>query len=208
VFHEGAAFRHASKLVYFLQECWFYGESDFYFHGLLLLGVFRILGIQRRVYKPNATSHTCNTVRENDMKTLKISDDVHQKLTSLLGELMAETAKMQTYQDAIEAMLNQSVILPTELLQEVEEFIEKHKHKGYTRKEEFIRQAIRFFLKWESEEYECAEIPKEKYKKLNEAIKDMDMPYYNAAEFIEDQIDKALEQYKEYLEETEKTEEN
>ena len=59
------------------------------------------------------------------MKTLKISDDVHQKLTSLLGELMAETAKMQTYQDAIEAMLNQSVILPTELLQEVEEFIKK-----------------------------------------------------------------------------------
>jgi hypothetical protein len=142
------------------------------------------------------------------MKTLKISDDVHQKLTSLLGELMAQTAKMQTYQDAIEAMLNQSVILPTELLREVEEFIEKHREKGYTRKEEFIRQAIRFFLKWESEEYECVEIPKEKYKKLNEAVKDMNMAYYNAAEFIEDQIDKALKQYEECLEETEKTGEN
>jgi hypothetical protein len=32
----------------------------------------------------------------------------------------------------------------------------------------------------------------------------MNMPYYNATEFIEDQIDKALEQYEEYLEETEK----
>lgn len=59
------------------------------------------------------------------MKTLRISDDVHQKLTSLLGELMAQTSKMQTYQDAIEAMLNQSVILPTELLTEIENFIEK-----------------------------------------------------------------------------------
>jgi len=98
------------------------------------------------------------------MKTLRISDDVHQKLTALLGELTAQTSRLQTYQDAIEAMLNQSVILPPELLREVEEFIEKNKHKGYTRREEFIRQAIRFFLKWESGEYEYIEIPKEKYE--------------------------------------------
>lgn len=50
------------------------------------------------------------------MKTLRISDDVHQKLTALLGELVAQTSKMQTYQDAIEAMLNQSVILPLSCL--------------------------------------------------------------------------------------------
>jgi len=29
------------------------------------------------------------------------------------------------------------------------------------------------------------------------------MPYYNAAEFIEDQINKALEQYEKFLEEKE-----
>ena len=95
------------------------------------------------------------------MKTLRISDDVHQRLTALLGELTAQTMKMQTYQDAIEALLSQSVILPPELLNEIEEFIEKNRHKGYTRKEEFIRQAIRFLLKWESEEYEYIELPKE-----------------------------------------------
>jgi hypothetical protein len=66
------------------------------------------------------------------MKTLRISDDVHQKLTALLGELTAQTSRLQTYQDAIEAMLNQSVILPPELLREVDAFIEKNKHKGYT----------------------------------------------------------------------------
>ncbi|MEM2506991.1 MAG: ribbon-helix-helix domain-containing protein [Nitrososphaeria archaeon] len=98
-------------------------------------------------------------------------------------------------------MLNQSVILPAELLNEVKEFIEKHKHKGYTRREEFIRQAIRFFLKWESEEYEYIEIPKDKYDKLNRAVKEMKMPYYSAAEFIEDQIDKALQQYEKLIEE-------
>jgi len=40
---------------------------------------------------------------------------------------------------------------------------------------------------------------KEKYDELNEAVKWMRMPYFNAAEFIEDQIDKVLEQYEEFL---------
>jgi len=141
------------------------------------------------------------------MKTLKISDDVHQKLTALLGELTAQTMKMQTYQDAIEALLNQSVILPPDLLREVEDFIAKKKHKGYTRKEEFIRQAIRFYLRWESEEYEYYEIPKEKYEKLKEAINELNMPYMTPWDFIEDQIDKLIEQYEEYEEQLEKTEE-
>ena len=137
------------------------------------------------------------------MKTLRISDDVHQRLTALLGELTAQTMKMQTYQDAIEALLSQSVILPPELLNEIEEFIEKNRHKGYTRKEEFIRQAIRFLLKWESEEYEYIELPKEKYDKLNEAVKNMNTPYYNADEFINDQIDIILDQYEKWLKEKE-----
>jgi hypothetical protein len=38
------------------------------------------------------------------MKTFKISDDVHRKMTATVGTLMAQTGKMQTYQDAIEAM--------------------------------------------------------------------------------------------------------
>ena len=32
--------------------------------------------------------------------------------TSLLGALTVETGKMQTYQDAINALLNESVMLP------------------------------------------------------------------------------------------------
>ena len=137
------------------------------------------------------------------MKTLRISDDVHQRLTALLGELTAQTMKMQTYQDAIEALLSQSVILPPELLNEIEEFIEKNRHKGYTRKEEFIRQAIRFLLKWESEEYEYIEVPREKYERLNEAIKEMNTPFYSAEEFINQQIDEVLEKYERWLEQKE-----
>ena len=44
------------------------------------------------------------------MKTLRISDDAHRQLTATLGTLMAQTGKMQTYQDAVEAMLNPTFV--------------------------------------------------------------------------------------------------
>jgi len=81
------------------------------------------------------------------MKTIKISDDAHRKLTARLGTLMAQTGKMQTYQDAIEAVLTRSVILPTELLAEIENFIETNKHLGYTTREEFGFQQLQRPLK-------------------------------------------------------------
>ncbi|MEM2318965.1 MAG: ribbon-helix-helix domain-containing protein [Candidatus Bathyarchaeia archaeon] len=124
-------------------------------------------------------------------------------LTALLGELTAQTSRLQTYQDAIEALLNQSVILPPELLKEVENFIEENKRLGYTTREEFIRDAIRWRLKTLREEIEYIEIPREKYEKLNKAVKEMQTPYRNAADFIEEQIDKAIEQYEEYIKEKE-----
>ena len=91
--------------------------------------------------------------RKYKIKTLRISDDVHRKMTATVGTLMAQTGKMQTYQDAIEAMLTRSVVLPTELLAEIENFIETNKHLGYITKEEFIRDSARWrlnFLKKES----------------------------------------------------------
>ncbi|MBC7130392.1 hypothetical protein H5T51_04110 [Candidatus Bathyarchaeota archaeon] len=135
------------------------------------------------------------------MKTLRISNDIHQKLTSLLGELVAQTSKMQTYQDAIEAMLYQSVILPPELLNEVERFIQTHRERGYTTKEEFIRQAVRFLLKWESADYEYVEIPREDYERLNQALKEMDAPYLNAEDFILKQVQSVLDKYDQWLKE-------
>ena len=77
------------------------------------------------------------------MKTLRISDDAHQKLTALLGEITAQTMKMQTYTDAIENLLSTSVMLPPELLLEIENFIEANRHLGYTTREELIRSPKR-----------------------------------------------------------------
>jgi 2C-methyl-D-erythritol 2,4-cyclodiphosphate synthase len=80
------------------------------------------------------------------LKTLKISDEAHAKLTSVVGRLMAETGKMKTYSDAIEAMLSKSVILAPELLDQVENYMKTNAKLGYTSKEEFIEDAIRFRL--------------------------------------------------------------
>jgi Arc/MetJ-type ribon-helix-helix transcriptional regulator len=129
------------------------------------------------------------------MKTLRISEDIHQKLTALLGELMAQTSKMQTYQDAINALINESVILPQELLAQIQNFMEENKHMGFTTKEEFIRDAIRFRLDWLSQENEYVVIQKEQYDLLDEAVKEMNTPYQNAEGFMNAQIREALEKY-------------
>jgi hypothetical protein len=135
------------------------------------------------------------------MKTLGISEVSHRKLTATLGTLMAQTGKMQTYQDAIEAMLNQSVILPPELLAEIEKFIAENKRLGFTTREEFIRDAARWRLKFLNENSEHVEIPRDKYEKLENAVKEMNAPYRGALDFIHTQIDEVLEKYDRWLEE-------
>ena len=133
------------------------------------------------------------------MKTLRVSDDAHQKLTALLGELMAQKRMMQTYTDAIEALLNQSVILPTKLLKEVEKIINEKPELGYTTKEEFIRDAIRRRIDEITGEIEWIGIDKEKYEKAREALQELNWAW-SIADYIEDQLDHLLEEYEKYKE--------
>ena len=136
------------------------------------------------------------------MKTLRISDHTHQKLTALLGQLTAQKMKMQTYSDTIESLLGQNIIVPPELLAHVEGFIEEKRHLGYTTKEEFFRDAARWRLKSLSEEYEYVEVRKDVYEKLEYAIKEMDLPFLGVSDFIDEQIKSALEKYTEWKEQT------
>jgi len=140
------------------------------------------------------------------MKTLRISEDAHQRLTALLGELTAQTMKMQTYTDAIESLLSQSVILPPELLAQIESFIEENRHLGFTTREEFIRDAVRWRLRFLKERYEYLEIPKEKYEKLQQAIKEMKMPFLSVSDFIDQQIRSLLEKHAEWIRQREEYE--
>jgi len=133
------------------------------------------------------------------MKTLRVSDDAHQKLTALLGEITAQTMKMQTYTDAIENLLSTSVMMPPELLLEIENFIEENKHLGYTTREELIREAIRFKLGALNGNCEYIEVPKEDYDKLQQAVQDLDTSFLSADDFIEQQIRSLLEKHEAWL---------
>jgi len=140
------------------------------------------------------------------MKTLRISDDAHQRLTALLGELTAQTMRMQTYTDAIESLLSQSVILPPELLADIEGFIEKNKGLGYMTREEFIRDAVRRRLRFVKEEYEYLEISKEEYERLQLAIRDLDMPFLSVNDFVDQQLKGLLERHVEWMKQSEEHE--
>ncbi|MEM2841633.1 MAG: ribbon-helix-helix domain-containing protein [Candidatus Bathyarchaeia archaeon] len=131
------------------------------------------------------------------MKSLRISDEVHERLTALLGELTAQTKKMQTYQDAIESLLSQSVVLPEEMLEEVERFLEENRHLGFSTREEFIRHAIRYTLRWESGDYEYIAIPREKYHKLSKAVRETG-EFSSASDYIMRLVDDALERYEDW----------
>jgi Arc/MetJ-type ribon-helix-helix transcriptional regulator len=130
------------------------------------------------------------------MKTLRISDDAHQKLTAMLGEITAQTMKMQTYTDAIEN-------LPPELLNETQTFIENNRNQGYTSREEFIRDAIRTQLKFKKEQYTYIEIPTEDYERMQQALQDMGTDFLSAEDFINQQIRNLLSKHQEMLQEKE-----
>jgi metal-responsive CopG/Arc/MetJ family transcriptional regulator len=103
--------------------------------------------------------------------------------------------KMQTYADAVESLLSQSVILPPELLNETQNFIDTNKQLGFTTREEFIRDAIRFRLSFLKDDYRCVEIPKEEYEKTQQAICDMDTGFLSVDDFIVQQIRTLLEKH-------------
>jgi hypothetical protein len=98
--------------------------------------------------------------------------------------LSAQTMKMQTYTDAIENLLSQSVMLPSEL----------------------IRDAVRWRLRFLKERYEYLEIPKEEYEKLQSAIKEMEMPFSSVNDFVDQQIRSLLEKYAEWIRQKEEYE--
>jgi Arc/MetJ-type ribon-helix-helix transcriptional regulator len=133
------------------------------------------------------------------MKTLRISDDAHQKLTAMLGEITAQTMKMQTYTDAIENLISTSVNLPPELLNETQNFIETNRQLGYTSREEFIRDAIRTQFRFINDDCKYIEVQKDEYEKLQQSIKDLDTGFLSADDFINHQIRNLLEKHDAYL---------
>jgi len=102
---------------------------------------------------------------------------------------------MQTYTDAIENVLSQSVILPPELLLDIENFVGSNRNLGYTTREEFIRDAVRWRLRFLKGEYEYVEVAKPEYERLQQAIEDLELPFLGVGDFIDRQIRGVLEKH-------------
>jgi len=132
----------------------------------------------------------------NKMKTLRIEDETHEKLTSLVGELTAQSGKMQTYADAITKVLETSIILPENLLKEIAQAMKEGKIVGYTTTAEFVRDAVRRRLEEVKGEefYVNVPIPREEYDLLNKAMDETEAPYKSADEYIR----RKLEEYEEF----------
>ncbi len=60
---------------------------------------------------------------------------------------MAKTGKPQTYNDAIDALADQSVIIPTKLLEKIDAAINANKQLGCTTRDQFIEDAVAAKLK-------------------------------------------------------------
>ncbi len=116
----------------------------------------------------------------------------------MLGEITAQTMKMQTYTDAIENLLSTSVNLPPELLNETQTFIENNRNLGYTSREEFIRDAIRTQLRYKKDQTTLVEIPQEDYDHAQQALEDLGTEFLNVEDFINQQIRSLIQKHQEY----------
>jgi metal-responsive CopG/Arc/MetJ family transcriptional regulator len=60
--------------------------------------------------------------------------------------MIAKTGKTQTYNDAVAALISQSVIMPHTLLEKIDSAIRTNKQLGYKTREEFIEAALERML--------------------------------------------------------------
>lgn len=131
------------------------------------------------------------------MALSNVSDYVRGCSKALL-ELKAQVGRMQACQDALEAVVNCMVVLPEDLLGQVDVLVGEGRQLGFETREQFVIDAVRFRLTWFKEDNQCLEVPREQYDMLEEAITVMGAPFRSADDFISSQISQFLEKYEEY----------
>jgi len=133
------------------------------------------------------------------MKSIRIEDELHDKLTVLVGELTAESGRMQTYADAINKVLETSVVLPEDLIKRIKDLIKTGKLLGYKNHLEFIRDAVRDRLEevLEEEYYVKVPIPREEYDLLDKILDKSGAPYKDPSDYIRQHIHEIVEKHEE-----------
>lgn len=133
------------------------------------------------------------------MKSLRIEDDIHEKLTRLVGELTASSGQMQTYADAIERLLDTSIILPEDLTKKISDLIKEGKLLGYRNHIEFVRDAARYYMKdlLEEEFYVRVPIPRKEYDALAKVLEEGAAPYADPSDYLREHVHQIAQKYEE-----------
>jgi hypothetical protein len=130
------------------------------------------------------------------MTTPQIWDYVRRNSQHLLA-LKAQIDNIQVNQENIESLLNQIVVLPKDVLIQIEDFIKMNKDLGVSTKEDFLKDAAITKLRHLSIELEYQEALTEKMEKAERAIKDQGLPFLGVIDYLEQQLDTLLRNYEE-----------
>lgn len=140
-----------------------------------------------------------------EMKSLRIEDDIHGKLTVLVGELTASSGRMQTYADAIERLLNTSIILPEDLIKKLNDLVNEGRLLGYRNHIEFVRDAVRSYMKevLDEEFYVKVPIPRREYDILAKVLEKSAAPYGDPSDYLREHVREIAEEYEQAAKEKE-----
>jgi len=132
------------------------------------------------------------------MKSIRIEDDIHEKLTSLVGELTASSGRMQTYADAIERLLSTSIVLHEDLVKRINDLIKGSRLLGYNNHVEFVRDAVRYYMKdcLEEEFYVKVPIPRKEYDVLGKILEETAAPYTDPSDYLRKHVQEIVEKYR------------
>jgi len=133
------------------------------------------------------------------MKNIRVEDAIHERLTTLVGELTAESGRMKTYADAIENLLGTSVVLPQNLVKKIEDTISEGRLIGYKNHVEFVRDAVRDRLKeiLEEEFYVRVPIPRKEYTILEKLLEEKAAPYTDPSDYLREHVHEIVEKSRE-----------
>ncbi len=134
------------------------------------------------------------------MKTVRIEDEIHGKLTALVGELTAQSGTLKTYADALQELIDTSIKLPDDLSAQITEAIEKKRAIGYTTTTDFVRDAVRRRLEEIRDEdfYVKVPISRDEYELLNAALEETGATYKNGDDYIRQHVREKIREYEEY----------
>jgi hypothetical protein len=123
--------------------------------------------------------------------------------TCLVNHELADKLVNKSFPEAINQLQNYYLLLPCEIVDNVEDFIIRNKNLGIHNKEEFFSEAGLWRLKSFNDDIETLEFSKEIMDQTRSAIEDLDMPFKDVHDFILEQMNRLHEHHENWKQQKE-----